>query len=311
MSEERQRFYQQLDELYAQGRQSEIEAFLQEQLNASAVCCGKYSPMQVTVYNELGSFYRGQGRLEASEENFSTAASLIYAHLGENVIEYATTMNNLGGTQRLAGHSDEARRSFGDALRVYENTVGKNSYLYTSSLNNLALLEISTGGYDRAHELLQDALAAIEGLENCRQEKAITLCNLGTCSLYKKDYAAAERYLNQSAQLYSELPDDQQMHLAAVYNSLGQVYQQVERLDEGLEAFRKAQELTQRYSGRNTEYAATCESMARVLHQMGKPDQAALQLKQGIAALEGLGCTSSAQYTNMHAQLQKLTESLA
>lgn len=297
-----QKFYSELDNLYAQGKQGEIEGFLKAKIaNAPCMSCS-YNPLVVAVYSELGSFCRGQGRFCEAIQWFEAALQLIVSHLGENNIEYATAMNNLAGAQRMDGQNDKAAISFGEAMRIYRKLVGMDNYYYVSCVNNLSLLEINRQNFDRAEELLLQALSAIEGKQELRQEKAITLCNLGTCELCRKNNDYAERYLRQAEEIYRSFPKGQQVHLAAVCNSLGGIHYYRGDMSAAVKAYTEAKELTQFYFGRSAEYAIACESLARCL----KGGEAAVQLQEGIAALEELDRKGTSQYHRMKEMLEEL-----
>lgn len=140
-----QDFYTRLDNLYVEGKQDEIERLLKEEMkNIPCLTCN-YDPLIIAIYNELGSFCRGQGRLREAIEWFEAALQLIVIHLGENNMEYATAMNNLAGAQRMDGQNDKAAINFSEAMRVYKKLVGQDNYYYISCVNNLSLLEINAG----------------------------------------------------------------------------------------------------------------------------------------------------------------------
>lgn len=295
-------FYSQLDDLYIRGRQGEIENFLKEKIKDMSCLSCDYDPLVVAVYNELGSFCRGQGRLKEAIEWFKSALQLVTTHLGENSMEYATTMNNLAGAQRMDGQNEKAAISFEEALRIYQKLVGVDNYYYISCINNLSLLEIDCQNYDRAEELLGGVLSALEENKYLQQEKAITLCNLGTCALYRRNIDQAEQYLYQAEVIYRSYHKGQQVHLAAVCNSLGGIHYHRGNKTEAARAYAEAKELTEFYFGRSTDYAMACENLARCL----EGQEAAELLQEGMAALERLGREDSQQYRRMEAALNTL-----
>ena len=297
-----QNFYAQLDSLYAQGKQGEIEHFLKEKIKDCPCLPCRNDLLVVAVYSELGSFYRGQGRFREAIEWFKAALQLISVHLGENTMEYATAMNNLAGAQRMNCQNDEAVMSFSEAMRIYEKLVGEKNYYYVSCVNNLSLLEINRQNYDRAEKLLLKALTALEGKQELLQEKAITLCNLGTCALYRQNYDRAEQYLSHAEGIYRSFPKGQRVHLAAVCNSLGGIHYQRGNRDEAAKAYAEAKELTESFFGRSFEYAIACESLARCQ----KGQEAATSLKEGMAALEDQGREKTSQYRRMKEMLDRL-----
>jgi len=285
-------FYSELDALYVQGRQNEIEQFLKDKIqNIPCLSC-HYDPFVVAVYSELGSFCRGQGRFGEAIEWFEAALQLIGVHLGTNNMEYATAMNNLAGAQRMDGRYKEASINFAEAMRIYQSLVGEDNYYYISCVNNLSLLEISQKNYGRAEELLKQALKTLEGKQELLQEKAITLCNLGTCALGSQNNESAEQYLHEAEKIYRSFPKGQQVHLAAICNSLGQIQFLRGNKAEAAELYAEAKDLTEFYFGRSTEYAVACQNLASCL----EGQEACSLLQDGLSALESLGRQDSPQY---------------
>ena len=297
-----QNFYAQLDTLYVQGKQDEIEKFLKKKIKDIPCLTCHYDPLVVAVYSELGSFYRGRGRLKEAIKWFESALQLIVSHLGENTMEYATEMNNLAGAQRMDGQNDEAAMNFSTAMRIYEKLVGQDNYYYISCVNNLSLLEINRQDYGYAKELLLKVLTVLEGKQELLQEKAITLCNLGTCESYRKNDDLAEQYLRQAEEIYRSFPSGQQVHLAAVCNSLGRIcYHKGDKVTAA-KAYEEAKELTELYFGRSVEYAVVCENLSRCLNGQ----EAVAMLREGMSALEVLDRKESLPYRRMKKTLEGL-----
>lgn len=295
-------FYSELDNLYTQGKQAEIEDFLIEKIKSNPHSCCHCDPLVVAMYSELGSFYRGQGRLGEAIQWFEATLHLIIIHMGKNNMEYATALNNLAGALRMDGQHDKATSSFEEALCVYKTLVGEDNYYYISCINNLSLLEINRQNYDRAEELLKSVLPVLEEKQELLQEKAITLCNLGTCELRRKNNNRAEQYLHRAKEIYRRFPKGQQVHLAAVCNSLGGIHYHRGNMAEAAKAYAEAKELTQFYFGHSVEYAIACESLARCL----EGQEAVVQLQEGMTALEKLGRKETSQYRRMKEKLDLL-----
>lgn len=74
------------------------------------------------------------------------AKRLVFVHIGDKTVQYATVLNNLAGTYRLAGKYEEAADLFNESALIYSTTIGKDNSYYCSILNNLALVY---QGYER------------------------------------------------------------------------------------------------------------------------------------------------------------------
>ena len=67
-------FYKQLRNVYETGSPEAVELYLNDRLKeASHGCDMCFEPMEITVSNELGSFYRGMGQFDKSAEFFEIA----------------------------------------------------------------------------------------------------------------------------------------------------------------------------------------------------------------------------------------------
>ena len=67
-------FYKQLSNVYETGSPETVELYLNDRLKeASHGCDMCFDSMEITVSNELGSFYRGMGQFDKSAEFFEIA----------------------------------------------------------------------------------------------------------------------------------------------------------------------------------------------------------------------------------------------
>ena len=266
---ELEQFYKNLDTIYATGSLEEVEDFLEQELRKYAGGCSAcFKPMIVTICNELGTLYRGTGQFKKAEEIFGVARDNIITFLGKDNMEYATILNNIAGNKRLQGDLEGAEKMFLECADIYEKTVGKDTLLYCSLLNNIALVYQEQQKYEESEKYLLDSLAILEKRDDSKQELAITLCNLGTLYLGMKKYEEGEKYIKDSIEIYDGLPEEERVHLAAAYNSLGSLYAEKEDYENALTAFEKAKELTLHYFGRNHEYQILEKSIHMVLQRM-------------------------------------------
>ena len=258
-------FYKQLSNVYETGSPEAVELYLNDRLKeASHGCDMCFEPMEITVSNELGSFYRGMGQFDKSAEFFEIAKRLVFVHIGDKTVQYATVLNNLAGTYRLAGKYEEAADLFNESALIYSTTIGKDNSYYCSILNNLALVYQDMKEYGKAEEMLTDALKSSRTLENSAMDVAITYSNLGALYLEMGDYTRAEEDLRESVDIYEQLDTNHQVHLASVYNSLGILYYKQSKLEEAKEAYQQALKLTLYHYCKNHEYEILCRNIAAI-----------------------------------------------
>lgn len=204
-----------------------------------------YGAMQ----NELGGFYRGQGRYAEAETCFRRAMALFEAHLGKSDPAYATALNNLAGTHRLAGRPELAEEEFGRCLALYRETVGTDHILYASGLNNLSLVCLDRGEAARAAQLQRQALEILKGLPDRRDELAASLINLGALCQRLGRLEEAEEHLSEAIRMLREELGTNTPHYHAALNGLGAVHCAQGRYDRAEDDFTQAAQTAQAMFG--------------------------------------------------------------
>lgn len=263
-------FYKELDGLYAQGDQENVERFLLQNASATCPCCGKFNETYLACMSELGAFYRGASKYEASIEAFMAAENMIVTYLGESTPEYATNTNNMAGTYRLKGDYEKALKLFMKAKTIYEDTIGKQNYEYASVLNNVSLLFQSTKEYDKAVDYLQQAIEAMKEIPDAVEELATGYSNLATLLLQKDEPDKARSAIDEALRL---MPEDS-FHYPAVLNTIAALEYSAGNYDEALKYYLQTLEKVQAFFQKNVEYAITCENIKRVYETIGEYEKA-------------------------------------
>ena len=205
-----------IDEAYALPPK-EAEARLLQLDSACRQEYGKDSYTAAAMDNELGAFYKGQGRFEEAAACFRRALKLFEASARPGDPACATATNNLAGVLRLQGRTAEAEQAFDLALTLYEKTVGTGHVLYAAALNNRSLVALDRDDLQRAAALQAQAITILRALPACRDELAAALVNLG--ALYQKagKAADAEPLLEEALRMFeSELGTDTPHYHAAL-----------------------------------------------------------------------------------------------
>ena len=189
-------------------------------------CAAEYdedSFLYGAMRNELGAFYKGQGRFQESAQCFRDALRLFERHAPPGDPAVATAMNNLAGALRLDGALEEAEELFLRCLDLYAGTVGRRHVLYAAGLNNLSLICLDRGELGRAAELQDAAAEILRGLPENRDEFAVSLINLGALRQKLGDLQTAEALLDEAVRLFrTELGTDTP-HYHAALNGRGVV----------------------------------------------------------------------------------------
>ena len=235
-----ERYYAMIDEAFASLRGPQLEARLLAVADACREDRGADSLEYAAMLSELGGFYRGERKLDRSEEAFQAARGIFVRSGKQETPDYATLLNNLAGTHRVMGRHGEAERGFLAAMELYERTLGKGHVLYASALNNLSLLRLDQGDTARAETLQREASEILKALPEKRDEFASSLCNLGALCLQQKKYKQARDWLLDAVALYEDELGTDTPHYHSALNTLGIAWGRMGRLAEAADCFDRA-----------------------------------------------------------------------
>lgn len=299
-------FYQKLEEKYATGNPQEVENFLLDETKCHFLCCGKTDDVQVAVYNELGSFYMNQGKVLQAIDQFKAARDFVATLCGSESPEYATVVGNLADAYRLGDEDEKALQSYKEALGVYERTTGKDSYLYASALNNVALLYTKMKRFEEAERSLAGVLELTNEYAELKPEQAIALTNLATLYMCQGKNVEATEYLKQAIGVYASLPEECRIHLAAAYNTMGDLQVKQGERKAAKEAYISAKDLTKQFYGKNTEYAIACKKLAMLAKSDGEKQEAKEYVTEALDILKSLGLEEK----EIYADTKKLADAI-
>ena len=165
-----------LDALYAQGRESEAQSFLESRLH-EARSIGDWRG-ELSMLSEL----LGQYRRSMSEEKglgcASEALSLIREHHMGETISGATVMLNAATTMKCFGRAAESIPVFCHVSRVYSSKLDPSDYRFPGLYNNMALSYADTGDISSAEKFFKLALRLISAIPNSGNDMAVTYCNM-------------------------------------------------------------------------------------------------------------------------------------
>ena len=210
---------------------------------------GKDSFFYGSMLNELGAFYKGQGRFTEAAGCFRKALGLFEVHTGPDKAACATALNNLAGTLRLAGKTDEAEALFRRCLLLYADTVGTSHVLYAAGLNNLSLVCLDRNELDRALQLQLQAAEILRSLPECRDELAVSLINLGALDQKLGRLEEAESLLNEAILLFETELGTDTPHYHTALNGRGVIRYCAGRFAEAEADFSAAAEMAERLYG--------------------------------------------------------------
>lgn len=263
----------QIDRAYEELTGPALEGRLEELGQACLAEYGGESPVYGAMLNELGALYKGAGKLEQSEGYFLQALALMEGRLGRESQAYATVLNDLAGVHRLQGRLAEAEEEFKACLKHYEAVLGRNHVLYAAGLNNLSLVYLDQDRLAQAAELQKQAADILRALPECRDELAVSLCNLGVLRQRLGQLEEAEELLLEALRMFREELGTDTPHYHASLNALGVVRYASGRYDQAKADFSAAAEAAQRLYGPDHWEVQAAREHARLAGQAAEEGQ--------------------------------------
>ena len=132
------------------------------------------------LYNELGSFYRGEGEYKKGEKAYLQAKKLLETAVAAGFahpLDYATTVNNLAGLCRLDKRFEQAFALFGEALELYRAAGDTPQPILASCHNNRGLVYVDLRRYEEAMAEFDTAMTILNGSTGADYELATTFGN--------------------------------------------------------------------------------------------------------------------------------------
>lgn len=274
-------FYEQLERCDSQGDFGKTERFLLDCAARELHAPGAKGVL-ISIYNELGSFYRKNRYYKQSLEAFENARILTARELGEECGEYATILNNMAGTYRLLKDYQRANDAFLEALSIYRQCGMQNTYSFASVQVNLSRVCQETRQWDQAIEFLEQALDIMETLPEHRQEVAVAYNNLTSLYYAVGDQRQAMFCLNRALQEIEKCPPEERVYYADILNSLAGFLYAQGSCARAIALYQKSKNYIKRYFGENAEYAATCQNMHWVYERLGKPKETMESLEEAL-----------------------------
>jgi tetratricopeptide (TPR) repeat protein len=289
---EQHTFYEKLDGLYAAGERLRVERFLletEEQCRAQSDVAG-----EITVLNEMGSYYRGVSRYEQSIDAFGRAKEAIARMRGKESLDYAVNILNLAGTYRMQHDTEKALSLFEEAMQICRALGVEQDGIYASVLNNMALAQQDREDLADAEQNMQQALALLREIPGSEVEQATTLTNLAALYEREKRYEDAALMVEESLGVYRQTGNTDNPHYAAALHQLAWLRLRSGASSEAIELYRDSMQRTEQGCGRNVDYAVTSMNLGHALQMAGRTEDAvqswhtAAEILSGISGAEAL-----------------------
>lgn len=239
----------QVDQAYETLSGGDLEGRIRALTDACRLEYGEKSAPYASLLGELGAYYRGQGRYEESEDCFQRSLDLLEETVGKESPAYATALNNLASVHRFTGRYADAEREYAACLAIYRRTVGTKDVLYAAGLNGLSMVYLDQNLLLQAARLQTRAAEILDALPQCRDELAVSLCNLGLLLRQMGRLREAEEKLTQAVALFERELGTHTPHYHAALNGLGAVDYAAGRYRQAQGRFRQAAQAAQALYG--------------------------------------------------------------
>jgi tetratricopeptide (TPR) repeat protein len=280
-------FYSRLDVLYQSGEPAAAEKHIRDFLDDLELLGNAGTPEYAAALNELAGYLRGASRYEESAAAFEQALEIMRHNKLEASKQYATILLNLAGLRRLTGETQKALVLFIEARDLLREADATDDYAYASVINNIALAYRDAGDYERAFITALESYELTWKLGLGDHEKATSLNNLAVICLRAGRPQEAEQYIDEALAVYNRMPEPNVHHAAALSTKASLLFRggQYRR---ALDLFLRARELTERFFGRNIEYATSERSISMAYEALGETRAAAAHMKIALSLFESI-----------------------
>lgn len=244
-------FYEQVDKFFAENKIREAENFIIDVLNEAED--EKNYSLAVSACNELGGFYRAQGKFEEGMPLYEKALYYLKQLGAYCSPAYSTTLINYATFLGMAGQSEKALEIYGDALEKTCANTGENSYEMATIHNNMSFIYQNGKKYSEAVSHIKKAISILENLENSRLEIGISYSNLAQNYSELGELEKAENYGEMAVEIIEEISGDRDVHFSSALSSLSGVKFSKGEYKEAEALLRRALALVERDFGKDSK----------------------------------------------------------
>ncbi len=256
---------QELDQLFASRRISEIEPFLKTTIEKA----GKEGSVdvQVTLLNELMGFYRDLGEYEKSIAICQQVMELMQTAGLTDTIAYATTQQNVANALRGAGQLEASMKYYNSVFHLYQDKLEPNDMRYASLYNNKSLLYQEMQDFENACTCLENALVIVKQHSEAMIEVATTHTNLAMSLLKLEKQEDAMKHLERAFAIFQQ-DEEKDYHYSAALATMAEVKYRAGQLEEAAHYYQEAMKEIERNTGRTQNYLILEKNLQRVYEEM-------------------------------------------
>ena len=246
-----EKFYQDLDALFAEKRVDKIETFLVDSLKEAEAA--DEQAMIIASCNELGGLYRMLSRYEEGLPLYEKALNSL-RKIGESDSEnYATTLINYATILSMSGKHEDALEKYKEAVLILQLHGAEDDYRMAALYNNMSGIYRAKGDFNTAATYIHKAVLILQKLSESEAEIAISYSNLAGLYVLLNDMENAEKYAKEAVGIFRSKVGTQDVHYSASLCTLGEVQFAKCEYAEAEELFSEALQLIARDYGTGTD----------------------------------------------------------
>lgn len=269
----------QLDELFAQHKVDQVEAFLLRRIDEASA--EKDTSSLITLLNEIIGHYRETGEFDKSVSACRELLVLIEEAGLKGSTAYATSLLNVANACRAAGLLRESMIYYQEVKGIYAQKLDTSDFRYASLYNNMSLLFQEMGDYESACDCLERALSIVSLYSEAQIETAVTYTNLAASQLKLGRFYEAIDNLKKAFAIF-EMDEDKDYHYSGALSAMGEAQYLAGNLEESARYYKLALSEIERNVGRSRAYEITLQNLNAVAEKMRQLPVKNRQFRNGM-----------------------------
>jgi serine/threonine protein kinase/tetratricopeptide (TPR) repeat protein len=269
--------------LEALDRNDDALLMMEETLEIRRNLHGDLHPDVAMTLNSLGSFYLGQGELDAADRHWRQSLELKRALYGSSNIRVARSLANLAIVQHRRGRYQESLELSAEALPIFVDALGEDHPHVAFLLENMANDHLALGRHEEAlaaYRASQDKMRRIFGEEHV--EYGISLSNLGGAYIEMQRYEEAMEPLQRADRIFVKALGPEHGQVFSNRAKIASVLFGLGRFEAAEAELRDILATTENLYDAHTDIANPRELLGRTLLAEGRVAEAEAALRQSV-----------------------------
>lgn len=273
---------------YTQNKFDTAESLLQRAISISEQVPGPDYPGMAESFMGLAWVYKTQRKFELAEQLLQRALEIRERHFGPIHADVAESLNELGVLYNDQSRFDLAEQLYRRALTIFEQVLEPHHPYIAGSLNNLAVYYRKLGKFEQAELLFQQALALLERVKGPdHPDVATSLNNLARTYADQGKLEQAEPLFQRALMLREQAFGAHHLKVATTLHGLAKLSYAQDNFSKAAELFQRTLTIREQNLGpQHPEVASTLREYARVLHDLGREDEA-IQVEERARGIMG------------------------